>query len=95
MPFKTPPFFVGNFNDEDPNMRWKIFTPPKRIANFRLDNDYATPKYFTVTALMAEIDGNGFTNFVNYLYDSIKETICGLLGDITKNAFSPEGVNRD
>jgi tetrahydromethanopterin S-methyltransferase subunit G len=70
---KIPPFFVADFNESDRSKRSKTLN--KKIISFRVDNNFTTPKIFSITALMAEVDGGGFATFVKECYDSVRAKV--------------------
>lgn len=78
---KIPQFMVGNSFDDGEQ---KVYSPPKRLCSFNLNEGTTFPKSYFVTLALAEKDMGGFGDFLTQLYDKIKgrviEAIAAAIG---------------
>ena len=74
---KVSQFMVGNSFDDGEQ---KVYSPPKRFTYFNL-NEGGTkfPKSYFVTLALAEKDMGGFADFLNKLWDKVKEKILPMI----------------
>lgn len=70
---KISEFHVGNFDDGDV----KNFNPVKVLKTYSLDNVH--PSTFTAFLTLAEKDSGGFSDFIQELYDAIKDELTVIL----------------
>ena len=69
--YKIKPFKVASFDDGDV----KTYAPPRRFCFFNLGEGTKFPKSYFVTFVLAEVDMGGLPEFIDKLYNWVKEKV--------------------
>ncbi len=84
---KVPAFHVADFDDGD----FKDYAPPRILTTFNTTEGTLYPKSYFVTLVLAEVDQGGFPDFLNKLWEKVRERVIAALAAAIGGAIGASG----